>query len=187
MRELFSTLRDDGLSTSRLRGLRAALSAMFATAVEDGLLRSNPVQGLRIPAPPAMTRRNGRRLSPPELAALLAALPADWRLFFEFLVHTGLGISEAMALTWEDVDLATARAEVRQQSTGERRGPSQRHARRDIPLAGRHGRRLWAPRRDSHRGDPEPVFATAPAPSLAPNVPTACSSRRVPERAGSAG
>src|SRR5918999_4268846 len=50
VRELFSALRDDGVSTSVVKGVRAALSAMFATAVEDRLLRSNPVQGVRIPA-----------------------------------------------------------------------------------------------------------------------------------------
>ena len=49
VRELFSALRDNGASASRLKGLRAALSAMFATAVEDRLLRSNPVHGVRIP------------------------------------------------------------------------------------------------------------------------------------------
>ena len=36
---------------------------------------------------------------------LLAAIPEDWRLFFEFLAHTGLRISEAVGLTWEHVDL----------------------------------------------------------------------------------
>jgi hypothetical protein len=46
---VFAELRDDGLSPSALKGLRAVLSTMFATAVEDGLLRSNPVQGVRIP------------------------------------------------------------------------------------------------------------------------------------------
>ena len=50
MRELFAALRDGGASGSALKGLRAALSAMFATAVEDGLLRSNPVQGVRVPS-----------------------------------------------------------------------------------------------------------------------------------------
>jgi hypothetical protein len=33
----------------RSRGLRSALSALFATAVEDGTLRFNPVHGVRIP------------------------------------------------------------------------------------------------------------------------------------------
>jgi hypothetical protein len=50
VRELLADLRRDGASTSQLKKLRAALSAMFATAVDDGLIRSNPCTGVRIPA-----------------------------------------------------------------------------------------------------------------------------------------
>src|SRR5436190_21600604 len=49
VRELFGSMRKAGASTSAIRKLRAALSALFATAVEDGLIRSNPVAGIRIP------------------------------------------------------------------------------------------------------------------------------------------
>jgi site-specific recombinase XerC len=50
VRELFGKMRQDGKSTSAIRKLRAALSAMFTTAVEDGLLRSNPARAVRVPA-----------------------------------------------------------------------------------------------------------------------------------------
>ncbi|HVC05979.1 MAG TPA: hypothetical protein VND98_00100 [Solirubrobacterales bacterium] len=51
MRELFRrAMWRDGCSTSQIRHLRVALSAMFATAVDDGLLRSNAAQRVRIPA-----------------------------------------------------------------------------------------------------------------------------------------
>jgi hypothetical protein len=50
VRELFGKMRQDGKSASAIKKLRAALSAMFATAVEDGILRSNPAQGVRVPA-----------------------------------------------------------------------------------------------------------------------------------------
>ena len=70
---------------------------MFATAVDDNLLRSNPVQGVRIPAPleDEEPEAKAKALTRAELGVLLAALPEDWRLFFEFLTHTGLRISEA--------------------------------------------------------------------------------------------
>ena len=48
VRELFATMRDEGASLSAMRGVRAALSAMFATAVEDEQMRSNPMQGVRL-------------------------------------------------------------------------------------------------------------------------------------------
>ena len=60
-------VRNDGVSTSGLRGLRAALSAMFATAVEDGpaALKSRPRYASR--APPTRVTwsdRARRKLSP---------------------------------------------------------------------------------------------------------------------------
>jgi integrase len=36
---------------------------------------------------------------------VLAAVPGEWRTFFEFLAHTGLRISEAIGLTWQRVEL----------------------------------------------------------------------------------
>jgi hypothetical protein len=47
---VFGTLRAAGCSTSQIKKLRATLSATFATAVDDGLLRANPCRGVRIPA-----------------------------------------------------------------------------------------------------------------------------------------
>ena len=58
VRELFGALRRAEASSSQIRKLRAALSAMFANAVDDGLLRSNPCQGVRIPV---RSRRGAHR------------------------------------------------------------------------------------------------------------------------------
>ncbi len=165
VRGRFAQLRGDGISTSELRLLRAALSAMFATAVEDGLLRSNPVQGVRIPSgrssEPSEQER-AKALTRTELARVLAALPEGWRPFFEFLTHTGLRISEAIGLTWASIDLGRdPRVRVREQVyEGERQPLKSSHSRRDIPLSAGMAERLRALRRDSCRGDMTPVFAT---------------------------
>ena len=42
VRRLYGKLREAEVSTSVLRLIRAATSAMFATAVEDGILRTSP-------------------------------------------------------------------------------------------------------------------------------------------------
>ncbi len=162
VRELFAELRDGGASTSAMRGVRAALSAMFATAVEDGLLRSNPVQGVRLRAAEGGEQDKPKALTRAELALVLAALPPDWRLFFEFLTHTGLRISEAIGLTWEHVDLGTRpKVRVREQVyEGERQRLKSPHARRDIPLSAGMAERLTAHRRDGYRGEDSPVFTT---------------------------
>ena len=147
---------------------------MFATAVEDGLLRSNPVQ--RRPntrQAPTASRRRARRPDARRAALLLAALPAEWRLFFEFLAHTGLRISEAIGLTGSTwTSAARPRVMVREQFyAASDSGSRARHARRDIPLSAGMAERLRARRRDSYRGETAPVFATATGTELnRPNV-----------------
>jgi len=175
VRELFSAIVDDGVSTSGVKGLRAALSAMLATAVEDSLVRSNPVQGVRVPAPPSggHEEERAKALTRTELTLVLTALPVEWRLFFELLTHTGLRISEAIGLTWRHLDLGTRpRVLVREQFyEGERLPLKSRHSRREIPLSPKMADRLRALRRDSYRSDTAPVFASVAGTELSrPNV-----------------
>ena len=165
VRGLYRDLSDAGVSTSGLRGLRAALSALFATAFEDGLVRSNPVQGVRIPVSRSgePAEEAGKALTREELALLLAALPDErWRLFFEFLTHSGLRISEAVGLRWRHIELGPRpRVLVREQLyNGKRTNLKSGAARRDIPLSPAMTMRLRAHRRDSYRGERTPVFAT---------------------------
>ena len=47
--------------------------------------------------------RKPRALNRAELGILLAALPAEWEPFFRFLAQTGVRISEALGLEWQDV------------------------------------------------------------------------------------
>ncbi len=176
VRELYADLRARGLSTSALKAVRAPLSAMFATAVEDGLLRSNPVQGIRMPAQSTSEEpeeEQTQALTRAELALVLAALPAEWRLFFEFLTHTGLRISEAIGLRWEHLDLgARPRVLVREQVyEGQRKKLKSRHGRRELPLSTGMATRLLAYRRDCYRGERTPVFGTVTGTELSrPNV-----------------
>ncbi len=164
VRSLYGELRGKGASTSRLRMLRAALSAMYATAVEDGLVTLNPIAGVRIP--PSRVEQNGedapqaKALTRSELALVLAAVPADRRLFFEFLAHTGLRVSEAIGLTWQHIELgARPRVKVREQLyNGQRRRLKSRDGRRDVPLSPRMAEQLRALRRDTFQGGDSAVF-----------------------------
>jgi len=174
VRELFGGLREGRATTSTIRKLRVALSALFATAVEDNILRSNPVQGVRIPRAAGDELEDDARpktLTRAELGVLLDELPAQWRLFFEFLAHTGLRISEAVGLTWEHIDLgARPRVLVREQSyKGERRRLKSRQGRRDIPLSAGMAARLTELRRDAYKGERAPVFASASGTELHPS------------------
>jgi integrase len=172
VRELFGDLRRSGNSTSAIKRLRAALSAMFATAVDDGKLRSNPVSGIRIPAAPNEEPEDSRAkaLTRAELRVLLAAIPSESRLLFEFLAHTGLRISEAIGLTWAHLDLGERpRVQVREQFyKGERKRLKSGSGRRDVPLSAGMAAKLLAHRRDSYRRDDAPVFASKTGKPLYP-------------------
>jgi integrase len=173
VRDLFGQMRRDDCSTSQIKKLRAALSVMFATAVEDGVLRSNPILGVRIPAarddaPPA--EEKAKALTRAELTILLAEAPADWRLFFEFLTHTGLRISEAIGLRWEHLDLGDApKVRVREQLyKGTRKRLKSRDGKRDVPLSPGMTQQLLALRRDGYEGPEAPVFASKAGSPLRP-------------------
>lgn len=163
LRELFMSMRNEGKSQSSIIKLRAALSALFATAIEDGLVTSNPVRGVRIPPPlveeePA--EEEAKAMTRAELATLLSAIPDDWHLFFEFLAHTGMRISEVIGLTWRHLELEeNPRVKVREQVyRGVRKRLKSVAGRRDIPLSPGMTKRLTAHRRENYGGPEAPVF-----------------------------
>jgi len=158
-------MRNEGKSTSMIRKTRASLSTLFATALEDGLISSNPIRGVRIPAPlveELPEEERAKALTKAELATLLSAIPEDWHLFFEFLVHTGLRISEAIGLTWEHLELEESpHVKVREQFYRcKRRRLKSGAGRRDIPLAPKMATRLTAHRTAHYSGPKEPVFTS---------------------------
>jgi integrase len=165
VRRLYGTLREAGVSTSVLRLVRAATSAMFATAVEDGVLRSSPIAGVRIPAAPRADEADepAKALTKEELRLFLAAVGEDWELFFLFLTQTGLRISEAFGVNWGHLDLGrTPRLLVREQVyEGKRQRLKSKSGRRNLPLSPGLADRLRVHRRDHFTEEKSPVFTTA--------------------------
>jgi integrase len=159
------SLSDGGLRTSSVRKNLVPLKSMMASAVEDGVLKHNPTAGVRIaasqdehdeePKAKAMTRE--------ELRLVLAALPKQWRPFFELLASSGLRISEALGLRWGDVDLGvTPCLRVRSQwYRGKRRQLKSSYSRRTVPLPPCVAKMLRERRAKVYTGDDDaPVFAT---------------------------
>ena len=135
-----------GLAPASVRNLIAPVRALLATAHEDGLIRANPAAGLRIIQ--RVEHQDGesraKALTEDELRALLDEVPGEWRLFFEFLAHTGLRIGEAVALTWADVDLGSRRIIVRRRLyRGRFDAPKSRYGSRVIPIGEALARALW--------------------------------------------
>ena len=184
VRKFIASLEKQGLAPSSIRKEVAPLRALFATALEDGALRTNPALGVRV---------SGRRdddgederahaMTREELARLLAELPEQWRLFFELLAHSGLRISEAIGLTWADVVFgARPRLLVRRQRCrGQWRTLKSRAGRRDVPLSKGMAQRLWTAKRG--HADTERCSRRAPARICRRRTcADACSNRRVSE------
>lgn len=104
-----------------------------------------------------------KALTRAELAILLAAIPEDWRLFFEFLIYTGLRISEAIGLCWEHVDLSEhPKVKIREQFyRGKRRKLKSGAGKRELPLSPGMAERLREHRRRNLRGAKTPVFSSS--------------------------
>jgi integrase len=101
-----------------------------------------------------------KALTRQELGLLLAAVPDDWRLFFDLLTVTGLRISEQIGLRWAHVDLGEhPHLEIRDQFyRGKRKRLKSGAGRRDIPLSPSMADRLLRHRRDIFKGGDSPVF-----------------------------
>lgn len=162
VRDFIGELDDAGLRPNSIRAILAPMKAMYATAFEDGAVRSNPTVNVRIGARTGAdeSEREVRAMTRAELARLLGHVPEDWRLLMELLAHSGLRISEAIGLTWANVAFgATPRLQVRRQDCRGELGPLKSATScRDIPLSPGMARRLWSAR-GSH-GKTDRVFTS---------------------------
>ncbi len=135
----------------------AVLRALFADAVEEGVIRSNPTTGVRVAVPNADDDEAAKAMTRSELRRVLGEVDERWRLFFEFLTHTGLRISEAIELRWRDLDLSLVpRLTVRRQlRDGQTLTPKTAAGRRTIPLSTAMAERLRA-----RQGPPDALLFT---------------------------
>lgn len=165
IRALVARIEALGQAPSSVRKHLAPVKALLATAVEDGVLRDNPCAAVRV-----ASRRDDwegsepRVLTRAELAAFFAALHPKWVPFFELLLHTGVRVSEAIGLRWEDIQLGEpSHIRVRRQvCRGRVKPPKSRYGRRNIPLSPGMVATL-AERRDqwTYTRDADPLFASA--------------------------
>ena len=115
------------------------VKALFATALEDGLIRSNPTAGVRLGTSTSHEpeAEQVKALSSGELAALITEVPEGWRrLLVSLLAQTGLRISEGLGLRWQDVDPLGPRILVRQRvRSGVVGAPKSARGRREVPIS----------------------------------------------------
>jgi integrase len=158
-----SQLAARGLEPTSIRKVLAPVRALFATAVEEGLIRSNPAAGVRVAMPEnsddEATGAGVKALSEAELVAVLERVPSEWRLFFNFLAQSGLRIGEAVELRWSDIDLGQGTLRVRRRFyRGHVDAPKSRYGKRQLRLSPALARALWELRKESRAADDELVF-----------------------------
>ena len=112
--EWLKTLAKKGMSRGTIQQTKTVLSTALKYAIYPAeLIASNPSTGLSIPrsAPKKVVKRTV--ITPEQAAALFQ--DSTYRPVLKLLYHTGMRISEAMGLTWEDIDLKTGKITVLRQ------------------------------------------------------------------------
>jgi integrase len=157
-----SSLAARGLAQSTVRSIFAPLRAMLADATEEGTIRSNPAAGVRVPATTKVAEPKQKALSDDEVGRLRAALTSESdKLLVDFLLVTGLRISEAIALDFGDVDLGNCRIKVTKRFYRGLDEPKSSYGRRQVPITPDLARRLWVTRkRRPHASEADPVFVS---------------------------
>jgi integrase len=168
---VFSHLQGQGRGPRRLQLSHTYLKACLSRAVELGLLPANPMERVK---KPRWEPRPRRYWTVEQVHVFIQAgltTRSKWGPLCTLLVTTGLRISEALGLTWGDVDLAARHLVVRQplvwvDGTWHAQAPKTRAGRRVVSLPevaiaalARHQARQV---KDGERtGDDAPLFRTA--------------------------
>ena len=113
--KMIAALKREGKKTWTVRKVLTPLRGAYRRAVRDGLVASNPCDKLLPDEKPKGDQREMRCLAKDEISKLLAATMGKdnrqenhrWKALFALLIFGGLRISEALALTWEDVTETT--------------------------------------------------------------------------------
>lgn len=115
-------LQAEGLAPWTIKGILGVLSCVFSYAHRRGLIGAHPFERLERDERPHPLASEQRVLSESELARLLAACPQRYRPLLATATHTGMRLSELLALSWDDVDFAAGVIHVRHQFARGRRG-----------------------------------------------------------------
>lgn len=101
---LVRSMQNDGYSAWTIRGSLVVLSRTMQLAQRKGYVHRNPVSELDRWEKPKIANKRMRILSTKEIEVLLPAVPDRYRSLITLLLFTGMRISEALSLRWEDVD-----------------------------------------------------------------------------------
>jgi integrase len=165
IRDFARHVQSRGVKPNTVRLALAPVKALLATAHQDGLIRWNPAAGVRVVLPreefteDGVSEEQAKAHAPDELSALLARIPDEWRLLFDFLADSGVRIGEAIELRWGDVELGAGTVRIERKFYRGRVGrPKSRFGRRTLRLTPELSKRLWALRKETRAREEDLVF-----------------------------
>lgn len=99
-----------GYSATVVNSIRSLYRMIFDYAVAHDYAQFNPVSSIRLPK----GLKRGKRIAPTDeqMKSIVSATNEPFGLFPFFLLCTGMRKSEALALTWDDVDLESCEISV---------------------------------------------------------------------------
>ena len=162
IKQWLTNLSNRGLSASTIRSILAPVRAMLADASEDGLIRHNPAAGVRVPSSAKTTEPKVKALTIAEVERLRGAIRNESDLLLvDFMLVTGLRISEVIALDFGDVDLGRCVVKVTKRFYKGVDVPKSSFGRREVPITPEIGQRLWAQRKSrADSTDSDPLFVS---------------------------
>jgi len=101
VRTWLTELEQAGRGHATLALIRTCMSSVLTSALDEGLIKSHPVRGIRLP------KKSGARPVPPtasEYRKLLTELPKRYKLLAELMWVSGVRTGEGLALTAGDID-----------------------------------------------------------------------------------
>lgn len=134
---IYATQRGSSLAAWTISGTHTIISGIVRFALTRGYIASNPLDRLaKIEKPRQVSEREARRLSEDEVRRLCASATDRYRPIITTIAWTGMRVSEALGLRWEDVDFQARELHVRGQLTEEKtiKRPKTRAGGRAVPL-----------------------------------------------------
>jgi integrase len=134
---IYAKQRGNGIAAWTISGTHTILSGLFRFALSRGYIATSPLDRLsRIEKPQQVSKREARRLSDEEIRSLCEAATPTYRPIISTLAWTGMRVSEALGLRWQDVDFDASEIHVQGQLTedGTIKRPKTKAGTRTVPM-----------------------------------------------------
>jgi integrase len=103
IQKYFSNMATSVLSGESRDKIRDVLSSVLRSAVTYGLLATNPVESVRLPAERRGRKRNKPYLTPQQFDDLVGLIPEPYASMVFVAIYTGVRVSELAGLRWNDI------------------------------------------------------------------------------------